>query len=236
MVCTHVSSELVESVEVFAANTADMRASDIVDTTVLGQVGRLAKLLAANVAGQGLGAGVCSLVHSQGTLLLKGLVAARERAHPRLLASVCSHVLFQRLLSRELCATNLAFNRLEASVDLHVAFKLAALAKGSLPGTALPLAVESSMVLFDFLEMLRLAVLLEFLVATADAAANLAIRSCPAAHVLAVNTSGRGRLLLGCAEIQEVVLAVHRGWGSERRRGGRHRRAHGEVGVGRCRG
>lgn len=63
MVCAHVTSELVKSVEVLAADTANMRTSDVVDTTMLGQVGRLAKFLAANIAGQGLGASVRSLVH-----------------------------------------------------------------------------------------------------------------------------------------------------------------------------
>lgn len=160
------------------------------------------------------------------------MVATGERAYPGLLASVCTHVLLERLLSRELGTANLAFDGLETGVDLHVAFQLAALTKGGLSGAALPLAVESSMILFDLLEMFRLAVLLEFFVTTADAATNLAVWSCPATHVLAVHSSGSNGLLLGGVEVQEVVLAVHGRWGSEgdgsRGDGG----AHGEVGVG----
>lgn len=111
VVCAHMAAKLVQSVKVLAANLADVRATDIVDATMLGEVGGFTKLFATNVTLQRLGTSMSTLVHCQGTLLLKGLVAALERANPWLLASVRAHMLLKRLLGRQRCAANMTLYR-----------------------------------------------------------------------------------------------------------------------------
>lgn len=63
VVGAHVAAQLVQPVKVLATNLAHVGAANVVDATMLGQVGRLAKLFAANVTLQGLGAGMRALVH-----------------------------------------------------------------------------------------------------------------------------------------------------------------------------
>lgn len=63
MVGAHVAAKLVQPVKVFATNLADVRATDVVDAAVLGEVGGLAKLFATNITLKRLCASVCAFMH-----------------------------------------------------------------------------------------------------------------------------------------------------------------------------
>lgn len=85
---------------------------------------------------------MCSLVHGKCALLFESMCTSWKFALPRLFASVCPHVLIERLLCGELQATNRAFNRFISCVSLNMAFQFALLTKNICPGAAMPLTAK----------------------------------------------------------------------------------------------
>lgn len=92
--------QLVLAVKVLATagKRTHVRALFVVGALVLGQVGRLAEALAADVADEGLLALVGAHVHCQCTLLTKGLVTAGKLARQRFGVLVDQQVLLACLL------------------------------------------------------------------------------------------------------------------------------------------
>lgn len=100
-------------------------------------------------------------MHGECALLFECMRASRKLAFPRLLAGVYSHMLVERLLCRQLQATNGTFHRLIPCVGLYMAFQLALLAEHCRSGTILPLAAKSRVLPSHVLQMIILCVVMQ---------------------------------------------------------------------------
>jgi len=110
-----VAAQLIEAAEVLTAGRlgAVVGAFGLVGAAVLGEVGRLGKGAAAELADERLLARVAADVHGQGAGLAERLVA--DVALARLLPGVDQQMLLERLLAREGVAALLAAERLDWS-------------------------------------------------------------------------------------------------------------------------